>query len=569
MRETSLKFKDYDYSNIDRVETLDSVGKIVKVYGYVSHLGEFAHRETAPGQYKGYSRARIADEDGAEMETADFDKKKYRLLRRYQKAAEPIEVLAEVVKEEIKGERLKNRLQVIKVRSGSKPLRRLQARRRELGLVRTFLKVNEENARDSWWLFQAIREDIKERLNIVGTEMDELYSDALEVMICQAFSGGRVGHTNGKIHTCVIGPPATGKKLLWQSAQMINVTSEEAHPIRTTEAGVTAIMSAKDGVWTVKPGKIPLANQGVFGIQDFDKAAKKPELLAIFGMVMEDGCCLISGAGRKTLEAEVAIHIDLNRRSDMVAETKSKRQAMEEIELPIYILSRFDYITELRENLALQAEKSHKLLETAAVPKTDGQSKIARYCAKHALNPERFLKVLVGYVATRYETINSDQVNSLMLAKFREIEEVNKESLTKMSKIAAFQMRLVNTLQKLVIALTRVQLRETANKKAVEKAFHFLSRKLDFLKSIDERYLVPGYRTTGLQAFQRWLCVAYGTKKFGPEKVIERYRKEGYPCGEVKPRNIRIWIGKTAFKQKHGVWRIKKSVREEYGECHT
>ena len=39
------------------------------------------------------------------------------------------------------------------------------------------------------------------QVKIVGIEIDELYRDSLDAMICQAFSGGTVNNANGKINT--------------------------------------------------------------------------------------------------------------------------------------------------------------------------------------------------------------------------------------------------------------------------------------------------------------------------------------------------------------------------------
>lgn len=562
MKKKPFKFTDFDYAYIDDIKTIETEGEVVKVSGHVLEVKELSHQMTGAGKYRGQSRARIGDQNGNVISTSDFSKKMYRILRKYQKAGKPIEMLARVVKEETSGGLFRNYLKILKVRPATKPLRRLQASRGELSLIEKFLRSNSRKAQDTWWLFDAIKEELIERVKIVGTDMDELYSDALDVVICQAFSGGKVSHTNGKIHTCLIGPPASGKKLLWVCAQKINVVSQESHPIRTTEAGLTGTMTEKKGNWTVTPGRIPLANTGVFGIQDFDKTKKKFELLSILGMVMEDGTCLISGAAREKLSAEVAIHIDLNRRSDLFAEAVGAKQAMEDIELPFYILSRFDYITELEKNLRLQTDKSYKLLQASTATKTTNKTKIGSHCGKHGLEVDRFLKLIVAYVMAEFDEIEMGAVRRYMLKKFREIEKLNKDSFKKMPELASFQMRLVNSLQKFVIALTRVQLLDGSNKQAVDGAFHLLSRKLDFLKTVNEDYVVPRYKTTGIEAFQKWLCDAYGTKRFAPKKVISKYRREGDPCGDVSDRTLHYWLERIAVKKKHGVWKIRKAILE-------
>jgi hypothetical protein len=129
---------------------------------------------------------------------------------------------------------------------------------------------------------------------------------------------------------------------------------------------------------------------------------------------------------------------------------------------------------------------------------------------------------------------------------------------------SSLNLRLANSLEKHVCALTRIQLLEVSNRAAVDKALHLLSRKLDFLKNIDDEFIVPNFRTGGLQAFQRWIAETYGSKGFSPKEAIEKYGNDGSPCGEKSVRTLRNWIGETAVRKRHGKWKIRSVFLDKY-----
>lgn len=274
----------------------------------------------------------------------------------------------------------------------------------------------------------------------------------------------------------------------------------------------------------------------------------------------------LSIAVKETLDAETAIYIDLTRKSDLLLDESIVKDVTEEdTSLPTYIMSRFDYISELKKDPRPQHKKALKLLRSSD-QETNRTSAIARYCKKNGIDLDRFLKLIVGFVMENFEEIDRAAVLDYMWKKFDQIKKTNKDNMGKMPDFAQFQMRLANSVIKFVNALTRLQLRKKSNKEVVDKAYHLLARKLDFLKGINRQLFVPQYRTTGKEAFARWLCDTYGSKKFAPEKAISRYKKEKYPCGKRKDRTIRIWIEEIAEMEEQGRWKIKKDVLEKYSE---
>ncbi|CAB1063941.1 hypothetical protein D1BOALGB6SA_8726 [Olavius sp. associated proteobacterium Delta 1] len=557
-------FEDFDYTPIEDVALIDSEGAVIKTWIRSFDL-ENPFLEGKPGGKKKFrASASFKNGFGRNISTDYFSKNTYKELRKHLRKGRPIEVLAEVYQEPAKGDIFMNELKILKYRSGDSSISQLQASRKEIELVKRFLILiySEDNQKSRWGLLHAIREAIIEELKIVGIEMDELYSDSLDTMICQAFSGGIVNNTNGKINTCIVGPPATGKKLLWETAKFINPISQEAQNMRVTPAGITAGMSKN-----LPLGTIPLASKGVFGIQDFDKCKKSEELLPIFADVMEDKKVIISGVVKAELDAETAIHIDLNRFSDLYLKAGYSKNVTEDTGLPTNIISRFDFIVELKKDLNLLDAKAQQILLSKSSQDQDRKSEIGIFCSKNGVEVDRFLKLIVGYVMDEIDKVNIKPVQKYMASKFSEIKQENKENIDKMPEIASFQIRLANSLMKFVNALTRIQMLQDSNKDAVDKALHLLSRKLDFLKNIDEDYVVPNYRATGFEAFQGWLAAKYGSGEFAPVNAIKEYRDEGSRCGEKSDRALRYWIKKSAHKIRHGVWKVQPAVLKKYGKA--
>ncbi len=453
MKKKSLNFEDLDYTELEDIQGIESEGEIIKVWVRYIVPEELYQEEDYDGKYKAKTHALLKDQYGSYIKTTEFSKKTYFKLRDFEEIRKSIEVLAEVIKIK-KGKGFKNILKIRKFRSGDLPIRQIQATREEIKLVQKFLVIiaREFTNGNRWGLLYAIKEAAIERYNIAGTDIDEPFNDIIDAMICQALSGGSINNTNGRIHTCIIGHPSMGKKLFVLIAKLINVVFQEAQGARVTEAGLTAGMSKQLPI-----GSIPLANKGVFCLPDFDKCKIKEELLPIFNDVMEDAKCIITGIYKTELEAETAIHIDINRQSDLYPDESISKNLTEDIGLPTSIISRFDFIIELHEDLDLQYKKVEQLFTSSPNRNKKGKSKIAVFCRKNGIEFDRFIKLIVAYVTTEFQNINRDPVKIYMWDRFSEIITTNEDG-GNMSGISMFLMRLLNSYYKINDALTRIQL---------------------------------------------------------------------------------------------------------------
>ena len=474
-----------------------------------------------------------------------------------QRLGESVEVIAEVVKVQEKKRngtstgRYINKVKIMKARTGDTPLRMLQATEKEKSAVEEFLKkITGDKGSLKWGPFDALRKRLSKSSELLESKGTRSYSDALDTIIVQSLSGGKVGNANGRIHVGIIGPPSAGKKLLFRVARLLNAVTTEAQSGSVSQPGLAGSCVNQNGAWRVIKGLIPMAHKGVFGMQDFDKSQLKPLLLEILGPVMEDGVCIISKAARATFMAETGIYLDLNKASDLLLDSTKASNIIEDTGLPTYIVSRLDFITDFPKDSKAQFENACDSILSSDRPNRDDE--IFRFCKKRGLDADRFLKLMTAYLMENYANIDVDPVRDLINKKYRKLVDANRASLHLLNNAAMFQMRFKNAIFKFVIALTRVQLLEVSNKEAVEKAFHLLSRKLEFLKALEPQLLVPRYRTGQKARFGAWLASMYGRRKFTIEEAFAEYEKAGSPLVKSREREAVPRSGTADWRQGRG-----------------
>ncbi|BBO67925.1 hypothetical protein DSCA_18550 [Desulfosarcina alkanivorans] len=499
------------------------------------------------------SKATIRDLEDNLIDTVEFSEKHFQKLIQMQKNAEPVELLCEIAPYKFEPNKWRNRLYVLAAASGASPLSRTQPSDADLKKVEAYLL----RASTGFQLLGEIREAVCEKTATVLSS--DSYREAVDLIILQSLSGGFVGKSNGKIHSCIIGAPGIGKGQLVEIIKLLNPIFEESQAERINDVGLTGRQKDFGGLWGVVPGKLPKANLGIFVIQDFDKCNDKSTVFNIFNYVMEEGKIIVTGAADVTNAAAASIHIDMNRKSHLYA-NRIHKGAPDDIDLPSNIISRFDYINELVGNIKDQNKRGRNIIKARSRSKGEGQSKIAKYCKENEIDIDRFLKILTAYIRTEYEHINLTPVSNLIRKKYSRLLKENAD----IPNLSNDSGRLFTSIQKFVVAATRVQLRKRANQRAVRMAVRMAGRKLDFLRQSQATPTIIKAPGKGKRAFAKWLFDKYGSDTFSPKKTIKRYREEGDPCGYASNSTLLNWIRYAADKVKHNQWKIKEEIMRQH-----
>ena len=135
--------------------------------------------------------------------------------------------------------------------------------------------------------------------------------DVKQAIALQMFGGVTKEHedgqiTRGEIHIFLIGDYGTAKTQLAKYACRQSPRGVFMSAVSSSGPGlIGAATRDEDGRWVVDAGALPLADKGVAGIDEIDKASK--ETLDVLYNVMEDGEVQISKAAKRLLKARTAL----------------------------------------------------------------------------------------------------------------------------------------------------------------------------------------------------------------------------------------------------------------------
>lgn len=65
----------------------------------------------------------------------------------------------------------------------------------------------------------------------------DAYREAVDFIIMQSLSGGFIGKSNGRLHSCIIGAPGIGKGQLVEIIKLLNPVFEESQAERINAVG--------------------------------------------------------------------------------------------------------------------------------------------------------------------------------------------------------------------------------------------------------------------------------------------------------------------------------------------
>jgi hypothetical protein len=535
-------YGDYDFLPIREARLRKESDKPIKIRGHIFQIGDSLYKRKKDFNDNFESRAIIADEYD-KISTTKLSPKQFLKLKDYQEKGKSIIILGKIVRIPAfrKPGYVENAIKIKSYKVTKSPLSIIAAKKEEKKLAKKFIKIVKDK---KLGVFHSLKEATVEEYGI-GLEDNELLSNAIDVAIIQAFSCGRVQNTSGKINTLIIGGSGCGKKLIWYTAKLTNIISGEAQAGRISAAGLTADLSKQNVDGSIKLGLIPKANKGIAGFEDFDKCPNKEILYPIISPVMENGVCKITVRENLELEAETAIHLDVNQKSSQTVAKTGVEAIIDDIGMKTYMLSRFDYIS------YLPSRDDHD--EDEKEPTKN--SKIHKFCRKNNIDFERFIKVLVSYILNKYGKIDISVIREYKIKKFNEmIDAYDVKQI-----FSSYRNRMKNSRDKFINALTRLQLRKSGNKRAVNLTINYLSDKMKFLEILNQDSKAKSYEK-GEAGFVRWVYDTFGEKKFSIDLLIKKYKKMGSPCGKVVKKTIYNWLNKYADSKKHDEWQLKKVV---------
>jgi len=263
-----VHFRHRPYSSVKEI-LVKPDGFIVKLWGWVDKVEAPYKVENEKGERVVKSKATIRDSKSNFIGTTELSGQSYEILSEMQEGAEPVELLCQVTPVEIGSGKWRNKIHVYAIKSGVWPLSRIEPLDRELKIVENYISSRKNNG---FKLFDELRETVCEYTSTVLIDKNSPYLDFINFIILQGVSGGFLGKTSGKLHSCAIGPPGVGKGHLVEIIKLVNPIFEESHVQRVTETGITGSMTHKGGIWGVIPLKLPNSSMSQFTNPNFPVA---------------------------------------------------------------------------------------------------------------------------------------------------------------------------------------------------------------------------------------------------------------------------------------------------------
>lgn len=399
-------------------------------------------------------------------------------------------------------------------------------------------------------LLQHIKNELKREMHFVLD--NPLLETSVEAMILQAFSDSwyKGGNVPARIHTLAIGAPGSGKKLLTETAWALNVNTSEANPVKVTAAGLNGVARQTRDGWISEPGLVPEAHKSTFILQDFHSvgASQRTAALATFSMVMEEGECIDSTAAKKEHPAETAIHLDTNKITDLFPE-KQVRGFTEDVNIPLNVLSRFDYIVNIPPDVEKQIEISLERFRGGTIIGKKPQDQLFPWA--------RDIRKLTAYLRDKHLEIDIPEgVRAYAREKFEELREENIERLKDLPLLSDFMQRMQNSIHKFIAAHARMDNRGVAKKVDVDNSMEFLRIKLNVLKEMQKQLRIPtSWEIPRGRDIAKWMRNTFKPGEEITVKIVqEKFEDEfGIPLDK---RTCQRWIREVARRGGKGKWVI-------------
>jgi DNA repair photolyase len=344
-----------------------------------------------------------------------------------------------------------------------------------------FKKIIEQVGKTPYGIFNYIKEQIVEKIGIRGLNSIPELDRCLEVMILQAFSDGMNSSPkySNRIHTLVMSTSGQGKKFLHETASILNPSYAQASSVdgKINVAGLIGSDKSRGKSNISAPGLLPLNSGGVVSFQDIHQLkAYRSAVLAALSEVMEDGQVKDSNSPRVTHEAVTAIHVDMNKATDVAADVVANPYA--DINIPYNIISRFDYIVQLPADI-------DRILKT--LRETYGKGREMSSYAPEVQNAywEYELKRIVAHLRTYWHKVMvPPEVETYIVDKIQSEFKIDGSTPQTLSKKVVQDNinRVTRSVFKFIKALACVDRQEIATTEHVDRVLTYVRDKIKFLE---------------------------------------------------------------------------------------
>jgi hypothetical protein len=271
----------------------------------------------------------------------------------------------------------------------------------------------------------------------------------------------------------------------------------------------------------------------------------------------------VGKAHKAQYEALTSIHLDMNKRSDLVPglDLKGKSrvsQRLEDIKIPSNLLSRFDYIVDIPRDVERQLNVALEMFK-------------GRESRKEPSSIKRELQLIVACLRDAHPEISTEEVDQYMFRAWREIISTHNDYIRKSDFVSDYVTRANRSFYKFVHSIARLNGRSQATESDVDTALPFIQAKFDFVVSlIEEREplaIEAGDETEEDVTVERtqeqkrfyWIFMNFPGREVTIEEVMNAWNEQG-EGPKVGERTVRRNLDKIGQKRSRGKWYISPSL---------